>query len=311
MHKKKLISFILPVYNEYNGLSIIFNELTNYASNLATRYEYEIIFVDDGSSDNSWELIKNLSQQDSHVKGISFSHNFGYQYALTAGYDYAQGDALITMDSDMQHPPYLIEKMVQKWEQGFPIVYAQRINRDDTFLKKLTAACYYKILQMIATITIPRNVSDFRLIDKKVAVELRKFREKSRYLRGLVAWLGFNHSFVKYEQPARLIGTTKYTWSKLFKIALDGIIGFSKPFSFIAHLAHWLLIATIIFIGLICLSNLVITKPLDVFSYWSMLLYLLLSLQLFFITLLGKKIEKQYEAAQQRPLYSIDNTINC
>lgn len=307
MQQKKLISFILPVYNEHTGLKIIFDDLTKHANKLNDRYDYEILFVNDGSNDNSWQLIQDLCKHNSKVKGICFTHNFGYQSALTAGYDYAKGDALITLDSDMQHPPYLIKKMIKQWEHGFHIVYARRINRDDTFLKKLTADCYYKILQAIATITIPRNVSDFRLIDKKVAHELKKFREKARYLRGLVAWLGFNHSFVNYEQPARLMGTTKYTWSKLFKIAFDGIISFSSPFSSLIPVIT-LFILTIFFI----ITFIIIIKiRLNFFSYFIALLYIILSYQLYLISLLGRECEKIYEDAKKRPLYIICDKINC
>lgn len=309
-HTKKLLSFIIPVYNENSGLDVLFKELSQYTNNLKEHYDYEIIFVDDGSSDDSWNRIKNFSLKDSCVKGISFSRNFGYQYALTAGYDYAQGDALITMDSDMQHPPSLIEKMVYQWENGFNIVYAQRINRDDTFLKKFTAQFYYRVLQTIGTITIPRNVSDFRLIDNKVATELRKIREKARYLRGLVAWLGFTYTFVEYEQPARLIGTTKYTWSKLFKIALDGIISFSKPFSTFFYRAILFFITQLIFIISFIIYDFLV-NPINFFYWLIALLLILLGLQFFFIMCIGKKMEIIYETSKRRPLYIIINKINC
>jgi polyisoprenyl-phosphate glycosyltransferase len=304
--QKKLISFVIPVYNEQKGLSYLFNELLYHTATMNKQFDFEIIFVNDGSIDESWSIIKEFAQNSSCVKGICFSQNFGYQYALTAGYDYAQGDAVITMDSDMQHPPSLIIKMVQRWQEGFHIVYAKRINRNDSFLKKFTALCYYAILQAISTTRIPRNISDFRLLDKQVVIELRKMREKARYLRGLVAWIGFNYSFVNYEQPTRLMGTTKYTWSKLFKIALDGIIGLSKLFTGIFCCSILLLLITAY-----TTHFFVRNAPMERATLLLLFFSLIMACVLVFTAYMGKHLEKEYIKALRRPLYIIAQKINC
>lgn len=305
--QKKLISIVIPVYNEQKGLSFLFNELLHHTNNTSQHFDYEIIFVNDGSDDESWKIIQNFAHAYSFVKGICFSQNFGYQYALTAGYDYAQGDAVITMDSDMQHPPSLIIGMIEQWQKGFHIVYAQRINRNDTFLKKFTAYCYYAVLQSISTITIPRNISDFRLLDKLIVIQLRKMREKPRYLRGLVAWLSFNHSFVNYEQPSRLVGVTKYTWAKLFKIALDGIINFSMPFIYIAYCSLFIGVSLFITITYI-FNNISNVEDINL----AMALFSLPITGILIITLLiGMYLELIYAKALKRPPYSIIQKINC
>lgn len=238
---KKILSFILPVFNEEANILLIYATLKNILIFLP-KYDYEIIFVNDGSTDGSWNLIQTLIGKDPYVKGMQFSRNFGHQIALTAGYDHAQGDAIITMDTDLQDPPELVLEMIKKWEQGSHIVYARRIDRKDTFLKRITATLYYRLLNVIADVVIPRNVGDFRLIDKKVLMILQHCRERSRYLRGLVAWTGFSCDFVDFQRPNRLHGQTGYTWKKMLKLASDGITGFSVFLCGLQHMWDFLLL---------------------------------------------------------------------
>ena len=307
---KKKISIILPVYNEAKNIATVYLELQKSTQSLLSAYDYEIIFVNDGSSDESWSIIQSLCLHSSKIKGINFSCNFGYQRALTAGYDKAQGDAIITMDSDMQHPPYLIPSLLQKWESGANIVYARRTNRDDSFLKKVTALVYYRILETISDVHIPHNVNDFRLIDRKVLNHIKPMREHSRYLRGMIAWAGFQYDIVDFNQPMRLSGTTKYTWTKLFKIAFDGIANFSL---FPLKIASFFFIIT--FISSINLAISIVTQYLfcrvsynfiDVLYFF---IYVSLGLQFLLIWLLGRNIGITYDQLQYRPLYIVREKI--
>ena len=188
---KKRISIIIPIYNEEKNILVVYEALHNTLRPFEKRYIIELLFINDGSKDNSWRLIESLSQQDKRIKGVSFSRNFGYQMALTAGHDYAQGDAVITIDADLQDPPELIAEMICKWEAGFSIVYARRIARNDGFLKDFTASVFYKILSLVSEINIPSNVGDFRLLDKKVVFEIKKMSRNFSLLErnGCLVWI--------------------------------------------------------------------------------------------------------------------------
>ena len=233
---KKKISIVIPLYNEENNIQLIYTTILTILEHI-TEYEYEFIFINDGSNDNSWSIIKNLTVSSASVKAINFSKNFGHQIALSAGYNHAKGDAIISMDADMQHPPEIIPAMIKAWQEGFDIVYIKNKTRKDSFFKKITALGYYRILELISEIKIPRNVADFRLIDKKVLSIINQSEEKARYLRGMVAWTGFKHTVIECSFAKRHSGVPGYTWNKMFKLALDGVIGFStSPFRFIVLL---------------------------------------------------------------------------
>ena len=240
---KKKLSIVIPIFNEEKNIPCVYERLVSLCEKIAARYEYEIVFVNDGSRDNSWKIIEHYAFSDIHVKGVSFSRNFGVQMALTAGYDNAVGDAIITMDADLQDPPELLIDMVTQWEQGSDIVYAQRISRNDGFLKDITASLYYKLLSFVSDVSIPPNVGDFRLVDRVVIDHLNQCRERYRYWRGMVAWAGFNHTFVYFTRPERVAGQTVYTWLKLLKLAFDGITSFSMfPLKIAAYAGSFVII---------------------------------------------------------------------
>jgi dolichol-phosphate mannosyltransferase len=226
---KQLLSIVVPCFNEEEVIEETHRRLCTIYSKLDM--ETEIIFINDGSRDNTMLELRNIAKKHENVKILSFSRNFGHQIAITAGMDYAKGDATVIIDADLQDPVEVIIEMVDKWKQGFEVVYGKRIERKgESLIKKLTAKMYYKILCMLTDEEIPTDVGDFRLIDKKVLDALKNMPERSRYVRGLVAWLGFKTASVEFVRESRFAGETKYSIAKMTKLALDGIISFTyKP----------------------------------------------------------------------------------
>jgi dolichol-phosphate mannosyltransferase len=230
---------------------------------------------------------------------------------LSAGYDVARGDAVISMDADLQDPPTLLLDMIAVWEDDFDIVYARRVNRDDGFLKKLTARWYYRFLDSVAEVKIPRNVGDFRLIDKKVLTELKRCKEKARYLRGMVAWTGFKHSFVDFIRPNRLSGNTGYTWTKMFRLAFDGLTGFSLfPLKIAAYIGVFVIITGVaMFVG-ISIDAFIKHVHYPLFKWLVTIIYIFMGVLFLLLWLIGEYIGRIYEQQKDRPLYIIDESIN-
>ena len=229
MQANKRLSLIVPVYYEEEVLPLAYPRMK--AAMEKTGYDFEIIFVNDGSRDGTMKILRGIAKADRRVKVLSFSRNFGHQLAVTAGMDEANGDALIIIDADLQDPPELIPDMVKLWEQGADIVYGKRKKREgETFFKKFTAACYYRLLTSMSAYPIPLDTGDFRLIGRNVADVFLRMREHGRFLRGMSAWMGFESVPIEYIRHERAAGKTKYTLKKMLKFALDGITGFStKP----------------------------------------------------------------------------------
>ena len=304
---KKLISVVIPVYNEQENLPTIYHALCDIFEPIKNTYDYEFLFIDDGSKDASWELIQQFSKQHLWVKGVSFSRNFGYQMALTAGHDYAQGDAVITIDADLQDPPKLIFEMIQKWEKGFYIVYARRISRNDGWLKDITAALFYKLLSHVAEVDIPRNVGDFRLIDKKVVYEIKQCREPFRYWRGLVSWTGFKSTIIEFRRPERAAGETGYTWKKLIKLGFDGLTSFSLfPLEIAAYVGIFVLGTGTFMLGYIVKDVVIKGAHYPLFKWLSVVVYMCMGLQFLLLWLLGTYAGRFYSKQKQRPVYIIE-----
>ena len=230
MNKNEL-SVVVPVFNEQGNLSELHTKLVDVLEN-RLRVNYEILFIDDGSEDNSWNIIKGLKTKNSNVKGIRFTRNFGHQYALKAGIDIATGDGIVMMDADLQHPPDLIVDFHTKWKAGYKVVQGIRMDTKGAGLfKKISSALYYRLLNFLSDVKIKAGSSDMRLIDRKVADELCRMQEGHLYLRGIIPWIGFKEAEVEYIAPDRYSGKTKFTFRRMFGFAIDGIMSFSiKPF---------------------------------------------------------------------------------
>lgn len=304
------VSIILPIYNEEHNIPLVYTELNKILNSLKD-CSYEIIFVNDGSRDASWQKITELAQHDTHVKALTFSRNFGHQMGLTAGYDHATGDVIISMDADLQDPPSLVPAMIKQWQKGASIVYARRIDRNDTFLKRITAKLYYRFLGHISDVTIPRNVGDFRLIDKKVLQYLQQCREKSRYLRGMVAWSGFDFAYVDFNRPNRHAGTTGYTWSKMIKLAFDGVTGFSLfPLKLAAFVGIFVIITGTLMFVYITWDAAFNKIYYPLFKWLVTIIYIFMGVQFLLLWLLGEYIGRIFEQQKGRPLYIIENKLN-
>lgn len=309
---KKLISIVLPVYNEQENIPHIYQKLKEILKPLLASYDYEIIMVNDGSNDNSWNIMRKLAAADKFLKIINFTRNFGHQIALTAGYDNAHGDAIISMDSDLQHPPELISHMVQEWENGFYIVYVRNANGHKSgFLKKHLSRIHYKILDAISYINIPQHVQDFRLIDKKVLEVLRKTKEKSRYLRGIVAWTGFKATYIDTVFGDRVAGNSGYSWRKMFKLSFDGVTSFSLfPLKIASYLGFFIILTGSIMFAIITLDALIYHSHYPLFKWLVTIIYIFIGVLFILLWLLGEYIGRIYEELKNRPLYIIEERYN-
>lgn len=309
---KKTISFVLPIYNEQENISLLLSELTKITNKLKLKYNHEIIFINDGSQDNSLELLSLASQKNKHFKIINFSRNFGHQIAITAGLDHASGDAVIIMDSDLQDPPSVCLDLIKEWEEGYKVVYARRRSRQDSFFKKLTASLFYQTINYVAELNIPPDTGDFRLLDKQVVLELNKLREQNRFVRGMVSFVGFKQTCVYFDRQARQHGQTHYPMLKMTKLAVNAITSFSTyPLDLITFKGF-----AIFFLNLIyALVILIIYYPNYDFNY--LLPHILIWLIIFFgsgnliaIGIIGSYLGRTYFQTLNRPLYIIENKIN-
>lgn len=298
-------SVIIPVFNEQENIPEAYRRLTEVFKDIT--YDYEFIFVNDGSTDGSLGEIKLLSEQDIKVKYLDFSRNFGHQIAITAGMDFSSGDSVIIIDADLQDPPELIPRLIEERKKGFDVVYAIRHKRKgESFLKKLTAALFYRVFSRVTNINIPLDVGDFRLIDRKVLDSLKTIREKSRFIRGLVSWVGYKQTGISYDREKRMTGRTKYHFLKMLRFSMDGITSFSTLPLKIATILGCLISCFSFFIGVYFIFVKLFTNKL--IQGWITLLDSILFLggiQLIFLGIIGEYIGRIYEEVKNRPLYLI------
>lgn len=303
-------SIVIPVYNEDAVLSQTYQRLKQVMDSAGE--PYELVFVNDGSSDHSVSMIKDFCTRDSSVKLISFSRNFGHQIAITAGMDYAEGAAIVVIDADLQDPPELILKMIAKWKEGYEVVYAKRSRRQgETFFKKQTAHLFYRLLRASTEIDIPVDTGDFRLIDRKVCDVMKQLPEKNRFVRGLVSWAGFRQTAVEYEREPRFAGESKYPLKRMLKLSLDGLTSFSSQPLKLAGYSGSLLLALglvyLVILGLLKLSG----DP--GIGGWNLVLAFELGLSGFLLIMMGimgEYISRIYDEARNRPLYIVGEFCN-
>lgn len=308
---KKIISYVFPVYNESENLDRLYEEMKGVMSSIEDKYSFEMIFVNDGSKDNSLSKLIELQKQDSRCKVINFSRNFGHQMAITAGIDYAQGDAVIIMDADLQDPPKVSIDLINKWQEGYEVVYAQRKTRQDSAFKKVSAHFFYWLLDSLANISIPKNTGDFRLMDRKVVDVIKTFKERNRFMRGISAFVGFKQTAVLFDRDSRNGGKTGYSLNKMVKLAFDALTSFSTvPLDIILRLG-WI-VSFLSFLGTVYAVILRVFFPAVTVSGWTFLACATLfigGVQMIMLGIVGTYIGRIYTEVQQRPLYIVESII--
>lgn len=306
--QRPLISVVAPVFNEIESLEAFYQRVREVMQ--STGESWELVLVDDGSQDGSTELIRRLAVEDSHVRPVIFARNFGHQIAVTAGLDYSRGQAVVIIDADLQDPPEVILDLLNKWREGYQVVFAVRAEREgETWFKKTTAALFYRIIYRITDVKIPLDTGDFRLLDRRVVDVMKQMRERHRFLRGMSAWVGFRQVGVPYRRAARFAGVTKYPFRKMLKLALNAITGFSY---FPLQLATYM--------GFICAGISILAIPVVVvlrlvgnqafFGQASTLIAVLFlgGVQLISLGILGEYLGRVYDEVKGRPLYVISET---
>lgn len=303
------LSIVIPVYNEEGNLPGLYIRLINVLEN-ELKTTHEIIFIDDGSKDNSWNIIKDLHKKNANVKGIKFSRNFGHHIAITAGMDYAKGDSVILMDADLQDQPEEIPKLYHKYKEGFDVVFGIRKERQHSFLKRTNSKVFIWLMNKIVNSDVPINSNVFRIMNRKVVDTINQFRERERFITGLISFVGFKQIGVEVEHGERYSGKTKYTFTKLLKLAFNTLSSFSyKPLQIASIFG-----AIISFISFIFIIYLVIRKlffNIGVMGWTSTIVIILFigGIQMLFLGMLGEYIGRIYAESQKRPLYIIDKEM--
>ncbi len=301
-----LYSIVIPIYNEEENITEMYRRISDVMAQLDG--ETELILIDDGSRDHSLSMIRELNHRDQRVNYLSFARNFGHQIAVTAGLNFVQGKVVIVMDADLQDPPELILAMIEKWRQGYQVVYAQRLARkQESWLKRFTAYAFYRILRRLADVEIPPDTGDFCLMDRQVVDILNAMPERNRYIRGLRAWVGFRQTAVHFERDPRFAGKEKYTFAKSWALAVNGIISLSKvPLRLATYLGMLSAGLALVMILLVLYWRLFDPdSPLIGFTLITIALFFLGSVQLFCIGILGEYIGRIYEEVKGRPIYTV------
>ncbi len=307
-----MYSIVVPLYNEQEVIGETYKRLKAVMDGLGE--PYELIFINDGSRDQTWQLACALAERDQALRLIGFSRNFGHQTAITAGMDFAQGDAIVVIDADLQDPPELIPVMIEQWKEGAQVVYGKRAKRKgESAFKKITAKLFYRTLNALTDVELPVDAGDFRLIDRKVCDSLKKLPERNRYVRGLVSWVGFKQTAVEYVREERFAGETKYPLRKMIKFATDALASFSyKPLKMSTWLGAIVAIASFVFLIFVVIQRIFFAHTVNL-SGWASIVAIMLffnGVVLLMLGIIGEYIGRIYDEAKGRPLYIVGQTVN-
>jgi polyisoprenyl-phosphate glycosyltransferase len=305
-----MVSLVVPVYNEVEVIGAFYERATSTLAGLPDA-DYEIVFVDDGSRDGSYQQLAQFAAADPHVRVLKLSRNFGHQIAISAGIDHARGDCVVVIDADLQDPPEVIASLVEQWRQGFDVVYGVRTEREgETPLKLMTASFFYRLLGRLSQVQIPANVGDFRLMSRRAVDQLTQLREKDRFVRGLVSWIGFQQTGVPYSRDKRFAGVTKYPYRKMIKFAFDGITSFSTA---PLKLATWSGYGASL-LAFMYLLSVFVQKALGyTVEGWATIMVALLFLggvQLVCLGILGEYLGRVFNEVKPRPMYILEDVID-
>jgi len=303
--EQKLISVAVPVYNEQENIDALYREVVRYLEPLP--YRFELIYIDDGSKDATPLILDRLSQQDSRVRALILARNYGFQTALTCGMESAEGDAVITMDGDLQHPPSLLPTLIARWEAGAEVVQTIRKDTDGvSWLKKLTSRAFYQLINAISKVHIVEGGSDFRLLDRKVVIGFRRFGERAKFIRGIISSIGYKQEYLEFVAPPRRAGKSKFSLGKMMHFALDGITGYSKlPLRIAFYMGLLLGLASFALLGHVLYIKLFTEDAVPGWATTSASIVLLGGLQMIGLGIVGEYVGRIFEEVKQRPLYLI------
>ena len=305
--KKKLVTILVPAYNEQEVLHLLYDRLEKLM-NENTNYDFEVLLVNDGSKDKTFEIMQELREKDKRFCYLNLSRNFGKDTAMIAGLDYCKGDAVVIIDADLQDPPELIPEMIKYWEEGYDDVYAKRRSREgETWLKKFTSKMYYRVLQGFTRIEIQKDTGDFRLLDRRCVEALKSMRENQRYTKGLFSIIGYNKKEILYDRDPRAAGQTKWNYGKLIDLSIDGITSFTtSPLRWAALIGCG--VSVIGFIYMIYIIIKTIVTGVDVPGYASLMVVILFlgGIQLIFLGIIGEYLGRTFNESKHRPLYFIE-----
>ncbi len=305
--KKKLVTILVPAYNEQEVLHLLYDRLEKLM-NENTNYDFEVLLVNDGSKDKTFEIMQELREKDKRFCYLNLSRNFGKETAMIAGLDYCKGDAVVIIDADLQDPPELIPEMIKYWEEGYDDVYAKRKSREgETWLKKFTSKMYYRVLQGFTRIEIQKDTGDFRLLDRRCVEALKSMRENQRYTKGLFSIIGYNKKEILYERDPRAAGQTKWNYGKLIDLSIDGITSFTtSPLRWAALIGCGVSVIGFVYMLYIIIKTIV--TGIDVPGYASLMVVILFlgGIQLIFLGIIGEYLGRTFNESKHRPLYFIE-----
>lgn len=303
----KKVSILIPAYNEEEVLYTLYDRLENVINKL-NNYEFEVLLINDGSKDNTLNILRELRKRDKRMCYINLSRNYGKETAMIAGLDYVTGDCCIILDADLQDPPELIEEMLKYWEQGYDDIYAKRKSRaGESFMKKFTSSLFYKMLQKSTRIPIQKNTGDFRLLDRRCVDALRKFRESERYTKGMFSWIGFNKKEILFDRDPRVAGSTKWNYWKLIDLAIEGITSFTtKPLRISSFLGVIISFCAFVYIVIIIARTLIMGEVVKGYPSLMAVILFLGGVQLLSLGIIGEYIGRVFNETKRRPLYFVE-----
>ena len=303
----KKITIIIPAYNEEESLPYLYERLEKQINEIKN-YEFEILFINDGSKDNTLNIIKEYRNKDKRISYVDFSRNFGKETAIMAGLDYATGDGVIFMDADLQHPPELIPEFIKWWEEGYDDVYAKRRSRTgESFMKKFTSKLYYRVLQSLTNVPIQQDTGDFRLLDRRCVNALKKMRETQRCFKSMFSWIGYNKKEVVYDSVPRIAGKTKWNYKKLIDLAIDGITSFTtSPLRIATYLCIPTFLALFIYFIYVICKMILVTNKIDAYQAIILLILFFSGIQILLFGIIGEYLGRIFNETKNRPLYLVN-----
>lgn len=303
----KKISIIIPAYNEEESLPILYERMVKLMDNMKD-YEFEILFVNDGSKDKTMQIIKEMREKDKRINYVDFSRNFGKEIAMIAGLDYATGDSVVFMDADLQDPPELIPELVKYWEEGYDDVYAKRKNRKgETFLKKFTSKMYYRVLQSLTNVEIQKDTGDFRLLDRRCVNALKKMRETGRCSKSMFSWIGYKKKEVLFDRDPRVAGSTKWNYKKLIDLAIDGITSFTtSPLRISTYISIPTFITLLAYFIYVIVKSIVTHTAIQAFQAIILLVLFFSGIQILLFGIIGEYLGRIFNESKNRPLYLVN-----